>query len=297
MSSYGRVGSDPTYSPSIPMKNKTRSLSVSLGFTVGIFTVAVATLPAKEGQSQVKEISPITADEVRLADENEVLPLPGEVLGVLKTRKPADWDAAVKDAMALPPLPADAGMVAVAVRLGVRTADAFLAVEAENSALLEKAMGEMLVTAEKLGAGDAILAIGKEMKGKAAGGEWQEVLRLLDSAHTLAIEAVEKVGDDESVAVAAAAGWLRGAQIYASVLSGDYSEEASKALRQPNLVARLVGRLNALPKQGQENPAVASLRDNLESIQRAVDVPTKDSIPQDRVQVVLQSATKALAPN
>ena len=238
----------------------------------------------------------LTPEDIKLADKDAVLPLPGEILSVMKGFKPADWKgAAAAAAAAKTPAPADkADSAATAARLGTRTADAFLAIEAQDSDLLDKAAADILAAATKLGATKEILANAELIRTAAASGKWVMVLPLLDQTYHDARKAVNDIGNKDGVAIASAAGWLRGVDIFAGELATKYSDKASKALRQGDLTGKLLANLEAMPASTKSKPNVDALIKALTTIKPLVSVSTEATVPQPVVQQIAAAAKAAV---
>lgn len=224
-----------------------------------------------------------------------VIPSPGEILGTLKEAKASDWEAAAEArAEAIMPVE-EMDSTQAAVLLGRRTAEAFLALEAEDADLLKKASGQILDAARKLGASEGILEKGKEITAKAEAGEWAEVHSLLDGVYVAAQADLKDVEDDDSVTIAAASGWLTGVAIFAGQVSESYSESAGKALRQGDLAKTLHEQLEALPEGAREQPSVKALAAAFAKIQPLVTVAQDEAVSEEAVKKLATIANEALA--
>jgi hypothetical protein len=252
----------------------------------------LAVLPA--APEKEKAAPTLTDDDRKLAEENQILPLPGEVLAVMKAQEAADWDAAARSAMSMAAPEGKMNSVEAAARLGVRVADAFLAIQSENQPLMEKCAGEILAAATKLGASKETLASGEQIRDLAAAGKWTEIVPLLDSTYQGAIDAMEELGDDESASIAAAAGWLRGIQIYAGQLAASYSEDTSKALRQAELIDTVAAKVKALSGSVRNKAPVAGYLDALAKIKPLVDVGQDATIKKETVEQIAAIAKTAV---
>lgn len=257
--------------------------------------VAVGGLAVLPASAEKEKAAPTLSDDDRkLAEENQILPLPGEVLAVMKAQQATDWDAAAKSALSMAAPEGKMNSVEAAARLGVRVADAFLAIQSENQPLMEKCAGEILAAATKLGASKETLASGEQIRDLAAAGKWTEIVPLLDSTYQSAIDAMEELGDDESEAIAAAAGWLRGIQIYAGQLAASYSEDTSKALRQAELIDTVAGKVKALSGSVRNKAPVAGYLDALAKIKPLVDVGQDATIKKETVEQIAAIAKTAV---
>jgi hypothetical protein len=234
--------------------------------------LALAGMVAVPAAAKDKTAPTLSDDDRKLAEENQVLPLPGEVLAVMKAQDAADWDAAARAALAMKGTDGSMNSVEAASRLGIRVADAFLAIQSENQELMEKCAGEILAAATKLGASKEVLSSGEKIRDLAAEDKWNEIVPLLDSTYQAAVDAMEELGDDESASIAAAAGWLRGIQLYAGQLAGSYSKDTSKALRQADLIDTVAGKVKALPAPVRAKEPVSGSLEAFAKIKPLVDV-------------------------
>ena len=256
--------------------------------------VALGGLAAVSAAEKDKTAPALSADDRKLAEENQVLPLPGEVLAVMKAQTAADWASAAKEALGMPAPEGKTDSAQAAARLGIRVADAFLAIQSKNQPLMEKCAGEILDAAAKLGASKEVLSSGEKIRDLAAAGKWNEIVPLLDSTYQGAVDAMEKLGDDESAAIAAAAGWLRGIQIYAGQLAAAYSEDTSKALRQADLVTTVSGKVEALPAAVKGKAPVAGYLAAFAKIKPLIDVGQDAAIGKDCVEQIAAIAKAAV---
>ena len=236
----------------------------------------------------------LTAEDIKIAEDNYMLPLPGEIMAVLGKIGDEHWKKAAAALHARPagPQDTDSGRAA---RLGVLVADAFLAVQAQDASLLEKISQEMLELCRKLGASDAIIDSGKKITETAAQGAWKEVMPLLDLVQGETLKALGDVGDKDSVAIATAAGWLRGTELYAEALAANYSDRGSRALRQGGLVGYLSGQLADVSGTAKGKPVTSALADALAKIKPLVSVGAKDAIAQDAVTQIGAAAKAGLS--
>lgn len=256
--------------------------------------VALGGLAVVTAAEKDKTAPALSADDRKLAEENQVLPLPGEVLAVMKAQDAADWDAAAKSALEMAAPQGKMNSAEAAARLGIRVADAFLAIQSEDKTLMEKCAGEILEAATQLGASKEVLASGEQIRDLAAAGKWNEIVPLLDATYQGAVDAMEKLGDDESASIAAAAGWLRGIQIYAGQLAASYSEDTSKALRQADLVATIAGKVEALPAAVKAKAPVAGYIEAFGKIKPLVDVGQDAVIKKESVEQIAAIAKAAV---
>lgn len=255
-------------------------------------------LPAQpEGDGQDKPKSPpaaLSADEKQQALKLEILPLPGEILSVLKSAKTADWAAAAEAARKPSELAGSKDSRLAAVGLGIRVADAFLAIQAEDVKLLDAASLEIFQAAAKLGATEEVLAHAAEIKSLAGAGKWKELTEPLDLTYQDAIKTMEELGDTDSASIALISGWLRGVEIFAGQLSKSYSPEAGKALRQISLLETLEAKYNALPQSTRDKEEISALGKGLSALKPLVSVAEDATVTEEATKKIAETAKSAL---
>lgn len=248
-------------------------------------------LHSQEAKPEVK----LGADEIKLADQQFQLPLPGEILSVLNGVSAADWSKAAEEANAGSSSSDKPDAIESAILLGARTADAFLAIQAKNSALLNKASSDILGAATKLGASKEVLASAAAIKENSDAGKWDAIFPLLDGTYSAAYAAICEVGDMDSASIAAAAGWLRGLEIFTAQLTSHYTEKSAKALRQGELVSDLLAKLSQLPAGTKTKPRVKALIDALTTVKPLVSFDQQATASEAVVKQLLDAAKSALS--
>lgn len=260
---------------------------------------AMAALPglpalAQEKGAKKERSDKLTADDIKLAEKNTALPVPGEILTVLGKAGDDRWKetaATLRKAAA----PATENEAARAARIGVCVADAFLAIQARDKDLLSKTSTEILELAKKLGASAPLLEKGKQIVDLAASDKWPLVLPLLDEVHLETLKVLTELGDEDSVTLALAAGWVRGTELFATALGSSYDETASKALRQGGLVDYLLSRMAKLSDSTKAKPEAKALTEALTKLKPLVSVDQKSTVSKDAVAQIAQAAQAGLA--
>jgi hypothetical protein len=282
------------------MRNKTSLPGGNLPFiplavlVLGICLLAsggsalAASQTAPESSKHSAKLDP---DEAQAASFSGLMPMPGEVFAALDSLETADWSKLARQIFdSLPPVKEMTASES-AVDLGARTADAFLAVQAQDKELLLACANRVMTASRKLGASEAVLREGAEVERLAAEEDWQEINIRLDRIQTASLEAMSEVDDAESKAIAAAAGWLRGLEIFTTQLAANYSAEASMALRQAHLVQQLVADLEELPETSSENTKVVSLLSALREIEALVSFEQSATVAAETVASLKQLAS------
>ncbi len=236
----------------------------------------------------------LTAEDRESALKLEILPLPGEILSVLKQAKAADWAPAAEKARKPSELSSAKDSRLAAIALGMRVADAFLAIQAEDVKLLDQAAVEIFQAAAKLGATEEVLSQAAQVKSLAAAGKWRELTGPLDTTYQQAVKAMEDLGDTDSASIALTAGWLRGLDIFASQLSTSYSADASKALCQASLLETLEKKLASLPASTKEVAEIATMSKGLTALKPLVSGTGTEPVSEDTAKKIARIAKDSL---
>lgn len=258
--------------------------------TAGIYATLA---PAQDAPATKKENPPLSADEIKLAQENTLLPMPGEVLTTLAKAGDAKWkELAGQLQGAGGEEPSDDATRAVS--LGTSVAEAFVAVQAQDDVLLSTLSQRILRLARQLGASEPLLATGEKITERAKAGAWAEVLPLLDEVQGETITALEELGDKDSATLALAAGWLRGTQLFATAAEASYSKAVGSALRQGDLVDGLLSRMANLSDKTKETASAQAIQKGLEAVKPLVSVAQDAEVSQEAVTKIIAGVKDAL---
>jgi hypothetical protein len=230
-----------------------------------------------------------------MSSSTRIIPSPGEILTTLKDAKDTDWAAAAEAAAKSMTPVKDMDTTQAAVILGQSTANAFLALQAKNSDLLEKCSVRILDSAKKLGASEEVLAKGKTIADLAAAGKWADAYPLLDGIFLAAQSALKEIEDDDSLTIASASGWLTGISIFSGQVAAKYSESGGKALRQGDIVKSLLAKLNALPEAAKDQDSVKTLIAAFTQLQPLVSVDKDAAVADASVKSISEITGKAMA--
>jgi len=97
------------------------------------------------------------------------------------------------------------------------------------------------------------------------------------------------------VTLATVGGWLRALNIATVALCENYTPDATKILRQPQLVAYLKGQLNALGPKAKAAPFVQQLIGQMDAIAKLTDIPEGGTMSEEDVQKLHQISDELVA--
>lgn len=248
-----------------------------------LFLVLCAPLPAAADL-----LPPLTESEKQAFGENYLLPSPAEVFLALEKAGPVDWTAM---ASFNPRYTYDSNTQR-ALNLGVRAADGFLAIQAQDSTKLGDMITVIITLAEELLVEDAIIQRGQIFESLSKEGRWGELHGELNGLRDDLMNEMERMGDKDVALLVAAGGWLEGLRASAKTLETHYSDRASTLLYQPKLLRYFRTRFLSLPEEHRRDPAVQAIMANLDRMEQLVDVGFRTPIPLENVRELAQLAGK-----
>lgn len=258
-----------------------------------LFAALLVALPASAAVTPGKPLDP----KETKADENYILPPPEEVFSALKSASKVDF-AKVASSFAKDPntgkskFSADA---AKAANLGMRVADAFIAVQAKDSQALRRASDVIEVLSLELSADLSMknkIAVANKLADE---GKWTELRTILEAVRVDVLNELKANKDKDSVALATVGGWLRGLDIATMALSDSYDAEATKLMRQPMLVAYLKRQLEGLGAKAKAAPFVAKLIGQMDGIAKLTDIPDGKTMSKEDLQKLNKISSELVA--
>lgn len=199
------------------------------------------------------------------------LPTPGEFFAAINKLDRPNWSqlAARKPG----PL-ATANRAQTSLNLGVRVADGFIAVEAQDGQQVKNVGKDIIDLAKGLGVSQSILARGNSLSDFAENNDWTALKEELDATENEVKLQMAAQKDSDLISLVTIGGWLRGVQAASGVIGSAYRPEAARLLRQPAVVEILVARIDGLPDRLKTDELVGKVRNGLIEIKAAV-APTE----------------------
>jgi hypothetical protein len=234
--------------------------------------------------------TPKSLTPAEMKTDNYILPPPEEVFMALRGVATIDFG---KICAAIGKDPSSSRSkfsndAAKAANLGMRVADAFVAVQAKDSNALRRASDVIEILSLELSADLALknkIAVANKLADE---GKWTELRTILESVRVDVLDEMKANKDKDSVTLATVGGWLRALNIATIALTENYTPDATKILRQPQLVAYLKGRLDALGPKAKATPFVQKILLQMDTIAKLTDIPEGSTMSKDDVKKLLQ---------
>ncbi|MCK5760182.1 MAG: hypothetical protein KAH33_02740 [Candidatus Delongbacteria bacterium] len=222
--------------------------------------------------------SELSAEEMAMFKRNVVVPQPSEIIMALDRLSEVNWKEIVKyDYTAN-----YAENYKIALNLGVRVAQGFIAIQAED----RKNTGEMFSVsrdlAENFGANSEMFIDKDQISNLLNEGKWMDLRGILDGIH-LEIKIEMKKYDPDYVALASIGGWIEGLDVVTKALLSNYSEDASTILYQPELIEHLSSNILNIKEINKNNPEVQLINKEMPKIQKLCDVGFGNPIPIENI--------------
>ncbi|MCK4978997.1 MAG: hypothetical protein KAS62_01310 [Candidatus Delongbacteria bacterium] len=220
----------------------------------------------------------LSEEEMAMFKRNVVVPQPSEIIMALDRLSEVNWKEIVKyDYTAN-----YAENYKIALNLGVRVAQGFIAIQAED----RKNTGEMFSVsrdlAENFGANSEMFIDKDQISNLLNEGKWMELRGILDGIH-LEIKVEMKKYDPDYVALASIGGWIEGLDVVTKALLSNYSEDASTILYQPELIEHLASEILNIKEHNRNNPEVKLINKEMPKIKELCDMGFGNPIPLENI--------------
>jgi len=229
----------------------------------------------------------LTAEEKAMFSKNVVIPMPSEVIVALDKLTDVKWKTVVDFNTGA----AYTENYKLALNLGVRVADGFVAIQAKD----KKNVGEMFAVsktiAENFGAKSQVFASKDEVVKLIDKNDWKALRFKLDDMH-LKVQAEMKKYHPDFVVLASIGGWLEGLNAVSTTLNTKYKAEASNLLYQPKLVEHFIAELDKLQDQNKNYPLVKEIREALPKIAKLCDVGADKPVSKENVAELAKISNK-----
>ena len=257
--------------------------TISVITCLGLFAGLAGGQAAEE---TAKAAPTLTAADRKIAEGNYLVPSPADVLGALQHTAKIDWKAlsAQVGSASAGTTNAYAEDSQKALNLGMRVADAFVAVEAHDKEQFERSSGAVEKFGTELSPSTNLSAKRAEAKKFVDEGDWPKLSNLLEQIRFEFLRDFKAIPDEDSVILANLGGWLRGLDLVSGALSKDYTADATKVLRQSGLIAYLNARVDKLEAPASTSKEVALIKSKLGEIEALCNFAQDATLPQDKVQ-------------
>jgi hypothetical protein len=173
---------------------------------------------------------------------------------------------------------------AIALNLGSRVSDAFVASQAKDDEKFLQMALTMSELAAKLGA-EIDASLNQKMLDLVKAGNWNEVRTILDKQQEDTKRKLNRLDKDASVLVVVG-GWLEGLNITSKALSTNYNESASTIIASPKLLEYLAGELGNISTNARNHQIVRKLAPALNEIKNLVNVEKGKPVPAESIKKI-----------
>ena len=190
------------------------------------------------------------------------VPSPNEVLSTLARIGDVDWanqatfstksDYASKERLAL--------------NLGIRVADALVAVNATDTRRFLQQSLSISKISSGLGVGETVDAYKENFAALAAGGDWDQLAAQLDNVQSEVQTQLELKEQQALVVLASLGGWLEGLKVISGHLAGNYRPENTDFIARPELIAYYLSELEALAPDVKRKPEILLVLEGVREI-------------------------------
>jgi hypothetical protein len=243
---------------------------VRLGLALIIY--GAAPLPAEEPAEHEREelgVNPYTAPAV------------AEIFQQLDDLKPLPYEELKRDF----PQAAHASREQMGMVFGSLVADGFLLVEAKRQNLVEDLGRVLLRQARSLGVGDRVMRHSASLTDLGKKGDWDAVRSELLATQEDVEQAMTELRDQKMAHLISLGGWLRGLEICAGAVEGNYTTDRAAVLWQRDLINYFAEELTTLPPAVAHKPLFEKVRTGVNGIRDLLNrVP--DKIPLEDVKAL-----------
>jgi hypothetical protein len=213
---------------------------------------------------------PLDVEQIRGAEflENLSIPNPGEIFAAFDKIGKPDWAAFFRRQ---PPVPHTSRPL-IALNLGTRIADGFLAAEAQDRQQVKNVSMEIKLLAKSLGLEQEFMVRSNSIADFADGRQWDTLDEELEAVQSDLAAAMSGQRDDDLAMLMSLGCWLRSVEIAAAQLAANYTPDGAKILRQPAVGEFFTARLDALPAKIKTIPAVAEIHRRLPALGTALSL-------------------------
>lgn len=238
-------------------------------FKLLVFFLTAALLFSQEGLSD---------EEKALFKTNVIVPAPSEIIMALDMLSDVKW----KEVVTYDKSTNYSDNYKIALNLGVRVAQGFIAIQAQD----RKNTGEMFRIcrdlAENFGAKSEMFVNEQQIIKLLDENNWTELRSILDDIHLKVKDEMYKY-DPDFVELASVGGWMEGLHIVSKALKSNYSPDASVILYQPELIQYFSEAVKNIKTGNSNNPEVKEIAVMMPEIGRLCEVGSGNPIPSENV--------------
>jgi hypothetical protein len=242
-----------------------------LGVALIIYSGGLTLAGEEPGEHEREElgINPYTAPSV------------AEIFQQLDDLRPLPFDQLKREF----PQAAHASREQMGMVFGGLVADGFLVVEAKRQNLVEDLGRVLLRQARSLGVGDRVMRHSASLTDLGKKGDWAAVRSELLATQEDVEQAMTELRDQKMAHLISLGGWLRGLEICAGAVEGNYTTDRAAVLWQRDLINYFAEELTTLPPAVAHKPLFEKVRNGVNGIRDLLNrVP--DKIPLEDVKAL-----------
>lgn len=229
----------------------------------------------------------LSEEEKALFKTNVIVPAPSEIIMALDMLSDVNWKAVVT----YDKTTSYSDNYKIALNLGVRVAQGFIAIQAQD----RNNTGEMFQIcrnlAENFGAKSEMFVDEDQVIKLLDENNWTELRSILDDIH-LKVKVEMYKYDPDFVELASVGGWMEGLRIVSKALESNYSEDASVILYQPELIQYFSEAVKNLKPQNGSHDEVQEIVKVMPEIGKLCEVGSGNPIPLENVKKLYEMSSK-----
>ena len=256
--------------PLDPIQSRMNAL-LRLGVALIIYGGGLALAAEEPGEHEREElgINPYTAPAV------------AEIFQQLDDLRPLPFDELKRDF----PQATHASREQMGMVFGGLVADGFLIVESKRQNLVEDLGRLLLRQARSLGVGDRVMRHSASLTDLGKQGNWAAVRSELLATQEDVEQAMTELRDQKMAHLISLGGWLRGLEICAGAVEGNYTTDRAAVLWQRDLINYFAEELTTFPPAVAHTPLFEKVRSGVNGIRDLLNrVP--DKIPLEDVKAL-----------
>jgi len=210
----------------------------------------------------VQKVAQLSLEEMSAAKDQYLVPSPGEILSSLDKLDRVAWGQ-----LASYDTKADYDDKYLrAMNLGVRVADAFMAVNSRDASKFGEMSTIVFDLAREIGLGDVLEGKRGDLDNLAAEGRWEELKAALDNVQNDVRQEVKAMGEDELIVLASIGGWMEGLRVVSAHLKDHYAVDKAELLGQARLIDYFLSEIDEMPEEIKSHPVIAEAKKSLNQL-------------------------------
>jgi hypothetical protein len=221
--------------------------------------------------------------------EGVTIPSSSEIFTALNKDGKPDWGALFRKE---PPTPHRSRPL-IALNLGARIADGFLAAEAQGPQQVKNVSMEIKLLAKSLGLEQEFMGRNNSIAAFADSRQWDALDEELEAVQGELAAAMTGQHDDHLVTLMSLGCWLRSVEIASAIVATDYSAEKAKVLRLPGICASYADQLGSMTERIKSTMLIAELQRRLPVLDALLSQPP-ETPPSEKGVTEMHELTKEM---